>query len=147
MRALRRDGASQNASRHSKKRAYANVDDSSVPNRKPTWTKSRSFSFLACALTAQTAPYSARSPPRAGAARLVAPGGRLIYGTCSVLPEENNGQVRRFLSRHPEFEVLPTSELWGDERAAQLGDGRTLRVSPHRHGTDGFFGVVLQRAT
>ena len=80
------------------------------------------------------------------AARLVAPGGRLIYGTCSVLPEENNGQVRRFLSRHPEFEVLPTSELWGAERATQLGDGRTLRVSPHRHGTDGFFGVVLQRA-
>ena len=72
------------------------------------------------------------------AARLVKPGGRLVYATCSILRHENEDQVDRFLSTHPEFAVqtvnLPTAK---DETAPHL------RLFPHQHETDGFFGAVL----
>jgi len=82
------------------------------------------------------------------AATVLRPGGSLVYSTCTVLPEENDGVVRRFLERHRDFRVLPRAE-WpaalrpGDELAE--ADGR-LRCWPHRHGTDGFFAVRLERA-
>lgn len=68
------------------------------------------------------------------AARLVKPGGRLIYATCSLLPEENELRIDGFLSRNPNF--VQTKE----------GDGKPssqLRLTPHRHGTDGFYAAVL----
>ncbi|WP_207478393.1 RsmB/NOP family class I SAM-dependent RNA methyltransferase [Arenibaculum pallidiluteum] len=80
------------------------------------------------------------------AARLVRPGGRLVYATCSMLPDENEDQVARFAETHPEFEVVPLPEVW----AAALGsaapcDGPYLSLSPARHDTDGFFAAALRR--
>lgn len=76
---------------------------------------------------------------------LVKPGGRLIYGTCSVLREENEAVVERFLADHPEYSVRPAQELLGPELGARVCEGGFLRLWPHRHGTDGFFGAVLTR--
>ncbi|MBM7114838.1 RsmB/NOP family class I SAM-dependent RNA methyltransferase [Archangium primigenium] len=77
---------------------------------------------------------------------LVKPGGRLIYGTCSVLREENEAVVEDFLSRHPEFSVRPVAEELGAELGARVSAGPYLRLAPHLHGTDGFFGAILVRA-
>ena len=65
----------------------------------------------------------------------------MIYGTCSVLSEENEDVVRDFLSRHGEFEVLG-AERWVPASVVREG---FLRTFPHRHNTDGFFGAVLGR--
>jgi 16S rRNA (cytosine967-C5)-methyltransferase len=81
------------------------------------------------------------------AARLVKPGGRLVYATCSLLPEENEAQVQAFLAAHGDFSQLAVAELW----AALLPgvpaptDGPALTLTPARHGTDGFFLAVLER--
>ncbi|CAM4308853.1 RsmB/NOP family class I SAM-dependent RNA methyltransferase [Corallococcus sp. ZKHCc1 1396] len=77
---------------------------------------------------------------------LVKPGGRLIYGTCSVLREENEDVVQDFLSRHPEFTVRPVAEILGAELGKKVSAGPFMRLAPHLHGTDGFFGAVLVRA-
>ncbi len=75
------------------------------------------------------------------ASKLVKPGGRLVYATCSVLPAENERQVEAFLASHPEFEVRPVAELL----PALAGDTPYLRLSPLRHGTDGFFAATMVR--
>jgi 16S rRNA (cytosine967-C5)-methyltransferase len=86
------------------------------------------------------------------AASLPKPGGRIAYITCSVLPQENNEQVRSFLSRHPEFTVVPPSQvaaaLWDkadDFTAATIQSDEGLLMTPRRTGTDGFFVAVLKR--
>jgi 16S rRNA (cytosine967-C5)-methyltransferase len=83
------------------------------------------------------------------AAGLVRIGGRLIYATCSLLPEENESQVSAFLSRHPDFVVRPLMHAWRldtDLPAAEnFPAGEFLSLTPLRHGTDGFFGAVLER--
>jgi len=78
-------------------------------------------------------------------APLVAIGGRLIYATCSVLREENDAVVERFLRERPDFVVMPLKEIWGKPRAAELGDETFLRLLPHVHDTDGFFAAILRR--
>ncbi|PTL77507.1 RsmB/NOP family class I SAM-dependent RNA methyltransferase [Vitiosangium sp. GDMCC 1.1324] len=78
--------------------------------------------------------------------QMVKPGGRLIYGTCSVLREENEAVVEDFLARHPDYSVRPVAEELGPELGAKLGAGPYLRLAPHLHGTDGFFGAILVRA-
>ncbi len=78
-------------------------------------------------------------------APLVAPGGRLIYATCTIMRQENEGVVERFLAERPDFVLMPLKDVWGKERAGRLGDGTFLKVFPHRHGTDGFFAAVLRR--
>ncbi|MFC4252653.1 RsmB/NOP family class I SAM-dependent RNA methyltransferase [Sinimarinibacterium flocculans] len=77
------------------------------------------------------------------AARHVRAGGRLVYGTCSLLDAENAAVVEAFLAGHPSFEPVDA----GDVLAAQgvRFPGRYLQLWPHRHGTDGFFGAVLRR--
>lgn len=82
------------------------------------------------------------------AARLVKPGGRLVYATCSLLPEENEGQIAAFLATHPDFTVKPVAEVWAEESVGTTppADGPYLRLSPGRHDTDGFFAAVLVRA-
>ncbi len=81
------------------------------------------------------------------AARLVAPkGGRLIYVTCSVLVEENEDQVAAFLKRHPDFTVLPVTDVWPQTVGGACPvPGPYLSLSPGRHGTDGFFAAILVR--
>ncbi len=80
----------------------------------------------------------------AGAAALLKPGGRLVYATCSVLPEENDAVVDAFLAAHPQFaEQDAAAELARAEIA--LDTGARLRLLPHRHGCDGFFAAVLER--
>lgn len=84
------------------------------------------------------------------AAELVAPGGRLIYVTCSVLPQENEQRVEAFLARTSDFVALPVTEVWrdgfGTEFPGQAQAGPYLFLTPHRHQTDGFFVAVLSRA-
>ena len=83
------------------------------------------------------------------ASRLVRPGGGLVYATCSVLPAENERQIEAFLDRHPEFEAVPVGQVWqealGTEPPAEVSTGPYLRLSPLRHGTDGFFAACLRR--
>jgi 16S rRNA (cytosine967-C5)-methyltransferase len=79
------------------------------------------------------------------AATLVKPGGRLVYATCSVLPEENEAIVAQFLATHPEF--TPGNAAADLARAnIALDTGPTLQLFPHRHGCDGFFAAVLERS-
>jgi 16S rRNA (cytosine967-C5)-methyltransferase len=78
-----------------------------------------------------------------GAARAVAPGGLLIYATCSLEPEENDAQVEAFLAEFPEWTLEPPPD--GAVPASVLDAGR-LRVLPQRHGTDGAFAARLRRA-
>jgi len=77
-------------------------------------------------------------------APMVAPGGRLIYATCTVLRQENESVVERFLAERSDFVLMPLKEIWGKERASRLGDGTYLKVYPHRQGCDGFFAAVLR---
>lgn len=81
----------------------------------------------------------------ASAARLVKPGGRLVYATCSMLHEENEEQVAAFLAAHPDFRVVTLREA-----APQLTDSAHpdyLSLTPARHDTDGFFAAVMRRDT
>lgn len=79
-----------------------------------------------------------------GAARLVKFGGRLVYATCSLLDEENDAIVQGFLATHPDFELVPVSKVLAEQRIPlEMGD--TLKMLPHKHGTDGFFAAVLER--
>lgn len=78
------------------------------------------------------------------AADATAPGGILVYATCSLEDEENDGQVDAFLARHAGFEV-DRARVEGDDSAADIdADGR-LRLLPHVHGFDGAFAVRLRR--
>jgi len=78
------------------------------------------------------------------AARLVKAGGRLVYATCSILPEENEDIVTRWLQEHRDFRLLPCKEVLAQSRIA-LDTGAYLQLRPHLHGTDGFFAAVLER--
>ncbi|MFO1399576.1 MAG: RsmB/NOP family class I SAM-dependent RNA methyltransferase [Burkholderiales bacterium] len=81
----------------------------------------------------------------ASAATLVKPGGRLVYATCSVLPDENEAIVAQFLAAHPQFAAGDAAaELARAEIA--LDTGPTLKLMPHLHGCDGFFAAVLERS-
>lgn len=98
----------------------------------------------------------------ASAQRLVKPGGRLVYATCSLLPEENEGVAEAFSAAHPDFDLLPVPGVLERlleqefsaaaagaatpaETAAALCSGPYLRMWPHRHHTDGFFAAVWRR--
>jgi 16S rRNA (cytosine967-C5)-methyltransferase len=78
------------------------------------------------------------------ASRLVKPGGRLVYATCSILSEENEAVVDAFAARRPEFKELCCGELLRAQRIA-LDAGDRLRLWPHLHSTDGFFAAAFER--
>ncbi len=78
------------------------------------------------------------------AARLIKPGGRLVYATCSILTEENEEIVSHVLEEHPEFRLAPCNALLAQQRIA-LDTGVFLQLRPHVHATDGFFAAVLER--
>lgn len=85
------------------------------------------------------------------AAMLVKPGGRLVYATCSLRQDENEGQVATFLAAHPEFEIRPAGQelerqgLQIPERWNALTAEGALRLWTHRTDTDSFYGVILER--
>lgn len=83
------------------------------------------------------------------AARLLKPGGRLVYATCSLLRAENEEVADAFEQQHVDtFDPLQVKELLAQARVAAAADLDTqgrLRLWPHRHGTDGFFAAVWQR--
>jgi len=78
----------------------------------------------------------------AAAAPFVKPDGRLIYVTCSLLAEENEDRVARFVEGHPTFHTIPAA---GPVDAFLTPEG-FLRLTPRTAGTDGFFVAVLRRA-
>ncbi|RUS47752.1 RsmB/NOP family class I SAM-dependent RNA methyltransferase [Cohnella sp. AR92] len=97
------------------------------------------------------------------AAKLVAPGGKLLYSTCTFSPVENEASIARFLSENPEFEVVPVEAPpeWGlasgrpdwliEEKRFGLGGDRlasiagTVRVWPHRARGEGHYAALLVR--
>jgi len=79
------------------------------------------------------------------AARLLKPGGRLIYATCSILREENEQIAEDFAARHAHFAPLSCNELLAAQRIP-LDTGRHLNLAPHVHNTDGFFAAAFERA-
>ena len=83
------------------------------------------------------------------AARLLKPGGRLVYATCSILREENEAIAEAFAVTHQEFNALEAGPLLthlGVENAGALCSGPYLRLWPHLHQTDGFFAAVWQKS-
>ena len=81
-------------------------------------------------------------------ARHTAENGRLIYITCSVLPEENEAQITAFLAAHPEFSPLDHKDLWQDTLQMPLfpfDSARWLKFSPLNTKTDGFFFCAMQK--
>jgi 16S rRNA (cytosine967-C5)-methyltransferase len=81
------------------------------------------------------------------AARLVKPGGKLAYATCSLLACENEKQVQNFLVDNVTFRVVPMENLWDNfpQQTAPYKNSM-LRLSPYKNGTDGFFAAVLEKA-
>lgn len=80
----------------------------------------------------------------AAAAKLVKPGGRLVYATCSLLREENEGVVERFLAQHEAFALEPCAPLL-QRHGIALDTGEMLHLDTALHGTDGFFAAALTR--
>ena len=80
------------------------------------------------------------------AARLVRPGGRLVYATCSLLREEDEAQAEAFLAAETNFSLLPMARVWDETiGGASPGGEDYLRLTPARHGTDGFFVAIFER--
>jgi 16S rRNA (cytosine967-C5)-methyltransferase len=85
------------------------------------------------------------------AARLLKPGGRIVYATCSVLKAENEDIAEAFSAAHPQFRQVPMVELLEQAKipdAAKLCSGpagQYLRLWPHRHSTDGFFASAWEK--
>lgn len=87
------------------------------------------------------------------AARLVKPGGRLVYATCSILPQENEAIAEAFSAEHRDWVALDAGDVLAGlkvEQANSLCSGgesghQYLRLWPHRHGTDGFFAAVWEK--
>jgi len=92
------------------------------------------------------------------AARMLRPGGRLVYSTCTFAPLENEGSIGRMLERHPEFRILPSDKVkqvmelsvgcdgvpeWTDTPSLNIED--TLRLWPHKLKGEGHYAAVLQK--
>ena len=80
----------------------------------------------------------------AAAAALVKPGG-LVYGTCSLLTEENEDIVADFLKANEDFALVPAADVLKRQGVTVTGSGDYLRLYPHVHDTDGFFAAVMER--
>jgi len=82
-------------------------------------------------------------------APLVKPGGRLVYVTCSVLPQENEDRIAAFLEANSGWAVIPAHDVWQETLGGEppLRIGRYARLSPRLHQTDGFFIAILERLT
>ncbi len=83
------------------------------------------------------------------AAKLLKPGGRLVYATCSPLREENEDIVENFLAEHPGFSLIPPADILARRNIPIEYDSseKTLRLFTHLHNTDTFFAAIMQRST
>jgi 16S rRNA (cytosine967-C5)-methyltransferase len=80
------------------------------------------------------------------ACRLVKPGGRLIYATCSILKSENDEQVAKLLTKKNDFRVVCAQKVWSKTSLDSDNDPVSyLSLTPHQDGVDGFFAAVLER--
>jgi 16S rRNA (cytosine967-C5)-methyltransferase len=80
------------------------------------------------------------------AANLLKPGGRLVYATCSILPQENQLIIEKFLQTHPDFILHDAQAILEKQRIAlPLSSSPYFQLLPHTHQTDGFFAAVLER--
>ena len=77
------------------------------------------------------------------AAKLLRPGGRVVYATCSLLAAENEKIIEAFLASHPDFALIPASTVLAKQGI--VVEGEMLRLLPHQHHTDGFFAAVLDK--
>lgn len=77
------------------------------------------------------------------AAKMVRPGGRLVYATCSLLTAENDAIIDAFLASHPDFSQTSAESILARQGIAVSGE--RLRLLPQEHATDGFFAAVLDR--
>lgn len=86
------------------------------------------------------------------AARLLKPGGRLVYATCSLLDDENQALVEAFLAQNPTFTRVSCQQVLAEQRVVLPAQWRAFTAAgdlwlwPHRSGTDGFFAATLQKA-
>jgi 16S rRNA (cytosine967-C5)-methyltransferase len=85
------------------------------------------------------------------AAQFVRPGGQLVYVTCSILPQENDGQIAAFLGTHPEFQMVSVLPRWDSLFGAAAAKPRSLNatsitLTPASTDTDGFFFCLMQRS-
>jgi 16S rRNA (cytosine967-C5)-methyltransferase len=78
------------------------------------------------------------------AARLVKAGGRLVYGTCSILDEENEAIIAQFLAANEDFTLVPMKEVLAEQKI-ELAMQDYLKLLPQIHHTDGFFAAVMER--
>lgn len=80
------------------------------------------------------------------AARLVRRGGRMVYVTCSLLLDENEGRIAAFLARRPGFRRIDIRGVWKDVLTPECpATAEDLLLTPARHGVDGFYVCVLER--
>jgi 16S rRNA (cytosine967-C5)-methyltransferase len=84
------------------------------------------------------------------AAPLLKKGGRLIYATCSLLPQENHKQVEKFLETHDDFKPVPLADMWARVTDLPVPDAldlskHLLALTPAKHNTDGFFVSVIEK--
>lgn len=80
------------------------------------------------------------------ASRLVKPGGKLVYVTCSIFREENEEQISAFLAEKSDFSVVSPSEIWNNLNMQEASLSESFAVfTPYRFGTDGFFAAILQK--
>jgi 16S rRNA (cytosine967-C5)-methyltransferase len=78
------------------------------------------------------------------AIRMLKPGGKLLYSTCSTTPDENEGVVADFLSRRPDCVLENLNEIYPEYRELFTTEGM-FRAWPHRHGMDGFFAALIRK--
>ena len=71
-------------------------------------------------------------------------GGLLVYSTCTILPEENERQVRACCAEHPEFELVRETDYLPEKFRALVSDGM-LQLLQHRDGVEGFFIARMRR--
>jgi len=78
--------------------------------------------------------------------RLIKTGGRLVYSTCSVASSENEQVIAKFLETHNNFQILDAGKILADNGINMNFPNGYLKLSPHSHNTDGFFGAVLYKS-